>query len=700
MKKIISTILCICVLFTLCGNVFAASDSTGTVTVLVENNTFTPTEEQSYPTGYILEPYEIEILEDDTVMSVILCAFDENEIAYNKDEETGELTGGYLSSIGGLSEMDGGASSGWLICVNDWFATVGAASQYPSDGDIIKVSYSLDWGADLGSVWGSNDTSLESLSFEGGTLSPEFSSEVYEYELILNRDVSEVSAAYAANNKNYQVRTYKNATVTDGIIEGEADYESELSGLAAPENDLTDILGYYKNGKDIPVSENDIITIGCGLTGWTTMNETEGGCIYTITVKPYELSEIESRIDAKYAAYTDFLGQNPTNAEFAEEMAPSILDLYSDFVGSDEVSSAHAKKLFTMLGKALASGITLDIEDIYTNAKIEFELNSAFTVSKNATLRLTVTPKKNDEYISSNSETLYSTSLNLSQEKSEFSVKVSEMSRSLKVNDKIDFYLDLSYDSNVLCRQHLGKAVVKSDASSDYDDDYSGGGGGGGGYTPPEEPEEDPTQTPEEVTPAPVTPSSPYVYFSVPEKTQGKEATFTDLSEFSWAAESINALVKDGVLNGISETEFDPGADVTREQFVKMLVLAFNIEIPTQVVPTFTDVDNTAWYAPYIYAASYAGIAQGASPEYFGIGQKITREDMATMLHRAIGSPETSYVPPYVDYADIADYAKPAVSLLSDEGTISGYMELSGTYFRPKNLATRAEAAKMIYKAK
>ncbi len=162
----------------------------------------------------------------------------------------------------------------------------------------------------------------------------------------------------------------------------------------------------------------------------------------------------------------------------------------------------------------------------------------------------------------------------------------------------------------------------------------------------------------------------------------------------------MNALTKDGVLSGVSALEFNPGDKVTREQFVKMLVLAFNIDIPTSVIPYFADVDTNAWYAPYVYAAAAAGITNGDGFGNFGTGQSITREDIAAMLHRAIGSPETDYIPTYADADEIAEYAKMPVYFFAYDGTISGYMEADGTYFRPKQSATRAEAAKMIYKAR
>lgn len=694
MKKIISATLSF-ILIISSGITGFAAEALGYATVSVENMTFSPEDGEDYPTGIILEPTRIKLRENDTVMSVILRVFDAKDIEFNKDAETGELTGGYLSSVAGLAETDGGENSGWMITVNDWFATVGAASMYPSDKDEIVVRYSTSWGADLKSLWDSSETELDALSVDGGTLSPEFSSDVFEYELTLNRNVEEIDISYEAKNKNFQVRTYKNAEISDSAIANESEYESELSGLSASKNNLTEKLGFYKNGKDIPVADGDTIVIGCGLPSWTSMNESDSGSIYSITIKNPIPSEFETKIDEKYRIYEEYNEENHSEKEFAKDMAPGIFALYDEFAALDsteEIDTKHLQKFFLMLGNALDSAIEITPETVYQNSKIKFKWKNSHPIDELANLRLVKVPKKNDDYAFDKAEDLVSLDINLADKEMSSVIKVGDMSSKPSVGERIEFYLDLSFGSKIIYSQFMDKTVVKASNTD-------GGGGGGGNIsavptpTPTPAPEiTDPDTT--EPTPAP---SSPYVYFDVPQKELGQEIAFSDLENYAWAKDAIDALVKQGVLNGVSENEFAPDENVTREQFVKMLVLAFDFEIPTQVVPNFTDVDNSAWYAPYVYAASYAGIVQGESPTTFGIGKFITREDMATLLYRAIGSPFTTYEPPYLDFDTVSDYAKPAVALFSDEGSISGYMELDGTYFRPKNFATRAEAAKIMY---
>lgn len=172
----------------------------------------------------------------------------------------------------------------------------------------------------------------------------------------------------------------------------------------------------------------------------------------------------------------------------------------------------------------------------------------------------------------------------------------------------------------------------------------------------------------------------------------GVATGFADVAELTpWAAADINALAAAGIVNGVSATEFNPTANVTREQFVKMIVGALGLDIIDTTV-TFNDVDAKAYYAPYVATAVQNGIVKGVSDEWFGVGENITREDMATIIYRALGLTGTN-LPAFADAADIAGYAQPAVAELATLGVITGYED--GT-FAPKANATRAEAAVVI----
>ena len=168
---------------------------------------------------------------------------------------------------------------------------------------------------------------------------------------------------------------------------------------------------------------------------------------------------------------------------------------------------------------------------------------------------------------------------------------------------------------------------------------------------------------------------------------------FSDIAKYTWANEAIEGLYYAGIINGMEEGIFNPSGNVTREQFCKMVVQLFNV-LDYEAINTFSDVDPNAWYAPYISSSIKSGYVQGQSAEYFGIGESIMRQDMATILYRALGSKGKSTVLSFTDNDKIADYAKEAISEFVGLGVINGYEDGS---FNPRGTATRAEAAKVIW---
>lgn len=168
---------------------------------------------------------------------------------------------------------------------------------------------------------------------------------------------------------------------------------------------------------------------------------------------------------------------------------------------------------------------------------------------------------------------------------------------------------------------------------------------------------------------------------------------FNDIKKYDWAKEAIENLYYAGIVNGMEEGVFNPSGAVTREQFCKMVVQLFGV-LENETSTPFVDVSENAWYAPYIYSTISAGYVQGQSDEYFGIGESIMRQDMATIIYRALGSKNSSAVLDFTDTDDIAPYAEYAVSELVGLGVINGYEDGS---FKPRGTATRAEAAKIIW---
>lgn len=168
---------------------------------------------------------------------------------------------------------------------------------------------------------------------------------------------------------------------------------------------------------------------------------------------------------------------------------------------------------------------------------------------------------------------------------------------------------------------------------------------------------------------------------------------FIDIDDVSWANEAITALYDKGLIRGKTDTRFYPNDFITREEFVKMTVIAKNIA-PSIRESAFSDVSLDAWYNGYVNAGVEANLIQGIDDGKFGSGMNISRQDIATILYRMTQLPYSGNTASFEDMDAVADYAVNAVSALKENEIVSGTDEGK---FEPESNATRAEAAKMLY---
>lgn len=173
--------------------------------------------------------------------------------------------------------------------------------------------------------------------------------------------------------------------------------------------------------------------------------------------------------------------------------------------------------------------------------------------------------------------------------------------------------------------------------------------------------------------------------------------TFNDLSGYEWAQEAIEALAADGIVNGTGEGTYDPASEVKREEILAMLLRAFDVE-EQETEETFSDVAADGWYKGVVDTAKALGYVSGRPDGTFGIGDAVTREDVAVMAYNIAAAQgatfDTSVGEAFADDASISSYAKDAVYALKNTGVLSGKGE---GQFDPQASCTRAEAAKIIY---
>ncbi len=176
------------------------------------------------------------------------------------------------------------------------------------------------------------------------------------------------------------------------------------------------------------------------------------------------------------------------------------------------------------------------------------------------------------------------------------------------------------------------------------------------------------------------------------------EAPFTDLDEHIWAYEAINCLKSKNIVAGVSDDKFEPGRNVLREEFAKMIVNAFSLASASSG-KSLADVPEDAWYHDAVLTAYNQGIINGIDSEHFGTGMDITREDAAVILYRYLVNSGYSFhgqtKAGFDDISNAASYATEAINIMNAENIISGK---SATTFAPKDKLSRAEAAVLIYR--
>lgn len=168
--------------------------------------------------------------------------------------------------------------------------------------------------------------------------------------------------------------------------------------------------------------------------------------------------------------------------------------------------------------------------------------------------------------------------------------------------------------------------------------------------------------------------------------------TLTDIAG-NWAYANIEKLVSLGAITGYPDGTFRPDDDITRAEFVTVLVKA--LKLAPKNGPVFTDTLDS-WAKSYISTAAAYGIVDGLDATHFGPNDLVTREQMTAMALRAVDTSLRGYPAPVtgtlsfkgaamIDPWDIITAVKDSI--------VDGYPD--GT-FRPLAYATRAEAVTVI----
>ncbi|MBR2565055.1 MAG: S-layer homology domain-containing protein [Paenibacillus sp.] len=204
-------------------------------------------------------------------------------------------------------------------------------------------------------------------------------------------------------------------------------------------------------------------------------------------------------------------------------------------------------------------------------------------------------------------------------------------------------------------------------------------------------------------------PFDEFGYYKVMKQSKG----YSDVTNHPWGRNLLNALYSKGVMNSIRFNEFGADDQTTRGEFATLLVKGLSLPLNYDNKQTFYDIvpgaQSSTWDYASIETAARAGIVQGLSDGFFGADQRVTREQAAVMIARAMSLKlsanndklSANLGKSFMDAASIDFYARPAIEAVNKAKIMQGSpVTIAGAkkplvQFNPKGNLTRAEAAKI-----
>lgn len=175
--------------------------------------------------------------------------------------------------------------------------------------------------------------------------------------------------------------------------------------------------------------------------------------------------------------------------------------------------------------------------------------------------------------------------------------------------------------------------------------------------------------------------------------------TFSDIGSNA-AKQAIENLASRGIINGMGDGTYAPDSTMTRAEFAAIVVRGLGLT--PKANDTFTDVVAGQWYAPYIGTANTYGIVNGISDTLFNPSGTITKQEAAAMVARAakLCGMNTSMdsesirdtLAQFDDYTQVADWAQESVAFCYNQNIL----DQSDISIQPAAAINRGEMAQMI----
>ncbi len=172
--------------------------------------------------------------------------------------------------------------------------------------------------------------------------------------------------------------------------------------------------------------------------------------------------------------------------------------------------------------------------------------------------------------------------------------------------------------------------------------------------------------------------------------------TFADVSNDDWYYDAVKYVYENNLMQG-TDNGFEADSKMTRAMLVTVL---YRLENPSEetAASVFEDVNENTWYAKAVAWATENDIVSGISETEFAPEDNVSREQMAMIFYRyakfkRYNTEETSELSQFTDKAEISDWSLEALKWANAAKIISG---TSDTEISPKDTATRGQVASIL----
>ena len=177
---------------------------------------------------------------------------------------------------------------------------------------------------------------------------------------------------------------------------------------------------------------------------------------------------------------------------------------------------------------------------------------------------------------------------------------------------------------------------------------------------------------------------------------------FEDVPEDSWFRDAVGFVYENAFMNGVSGTAFDPAGSMTRGMLVTVLYrMDGSVPVSEAERGCFTDIAD-AYYTDAVAWAYSNGIVNGVSDTEFDPDRVVTRQEAVTIFYRFCVDYNLMEVRSdiclegFEDQDAVAGFAFDAFAWAVSVGLVEGSAQNGGTWLNPAESLNRAQAAALL----